>query len=79
VAGRDLHLPGVRGHDAAGGVNEKRPVYRFRCPQCLRRFSWLKDSFTGRVFAAGQTLYCGECYPHRGGNCRLVLINETTC
>ena len=58
---------------------ERLPVYRFRCPQCHRRLSWPKESYTGKAFAAGQHLYCGECCLHRGGNCRLVLINETAC
>gem|GEM_PF-2944280 len=55
------------------------PVYRFRCPQCRRRLSWPKESYTGLAFASGQTPYCRDCYPHRGGNYRLVLINKTSC
>jgi hypothetical protein len=53
------------------------PVYRFRCPQCRRCLSWPKGSYTGKAFEAGLTLHYGECFLHRGGNCQLVLINET--
>ena len=54
------------------------PVYRFRYPQCRRHLSWPKESYTGKAFGAGKPLYCGDCALHRGGNCRLVLINKTT-
>jgi predicted RNA-binding Zn-ribbon protein involved in translation (DUF1610 family) len=52
-------------------------VYRFRCPQCGVKFSIPKDSYTGRSIAAGEHPSCGDCALHRGGNCRLVLINES--
>ena len=52
------------------------PVYRFRCPQCGRRFSVSKDSYTGRNIAAGARLSCGDCALHRGDNCRLVLTSR---
>jgi hypothetical protein len=53
------------------------PVYRFRCPQCGNRFSIPKESYTGKRYAEGQAIGCGQCALHRGGNYELVLINET--
>jgi hypothetical protein len=54
------------------------PVYRFRFTQCRQRLSWPKESYTGQAFEAGQPPYYGECFLHQGGNCRFVLINETS-
>jgi predicted RNA-binding Zn-ribbon protein involved in translation (DUF1610 family) len=62
---------------AAAKIAFHVPVYRFRCPQCGAKFSISKDSYTGRSIAAGEHPSCGDCALHRGGNCRLVLINES--
>lgn len=62
---------------AAAKIAFHVPVYRFRCPQCGVKFSIPKDSYTGRNIAAGEHPFCGDGALHRGGNCRLVLINES--
>ncbi len=62
---------------ARGNLTIHIPVYRFRCPQCGVYFSIPKDSYTGRKIAAREHPSCNDCALYRGGNCQLVLINES--